>query len=152
MQTRTGAAPAPSTDSIRSRCSTRVDHHDRRLLGVRRRAQRQLLERAAVGGRVGEQQVLEALLGQPERLRQGEGHQSRRSARSRRRIASSSARQRIDLLATRIGFSPARPSIVVGVRPHRVEVDEGERRLDLGEDRFVGARATAPGSACMRRA
>ena len=62
---------------------------------------------------------------------------ARRSARRAAGSRSSSARQRTDLLATRIGLSPARPSIVVRVGPHRVEVDEGERRLDLGEDPLV---------------
>ena len=50
------------------------------------------------------------------------------------RIASSSARQRTDLLATRIGVPRRAPSISRRVRPHRVEVHERERRVHARED------------------
>jgi hypothetical protein len=57
---------------------------------------------------------------------------------SRARIESIRERQRRLLLATRTDRLSGRPlQHRPGVRPHRVEVDEGERRLDLGEDRLV---------------
>ena len=87
-----------------------VDHHDRRPLRVGDRAQREVAERPDVGRRIGEQQILVTLLGQPQGLRQGEGQKARETLVALK-YAIQEARQRSDLLATRTGFSPARPSI-----------------------------------------
>ena len=134
MQTRTGAAPAPSTDSIASRCSAQSTITIGAPLGVGDRAQRQLPERPGVGGRVGEQQVLEALLGEPQRLRQGEGHQPGEAlVAAQDPLQQRPAAHRLARDPDRLPACPRQHR--VRVRPHRVEVDEGERRLDLGEDR-----------------
>ena len=113
-----------------------VDHHDRRPAGVRHRAQRQLAERADVGGRVGEQQVLEPLLGEPQRLRQRVGHQPGEPLIAAQHLLDQRpAAQALGRDPDRLAPGPSQHR--VRVRPHRVEVDEGERRLDLGEDRLV---------------
>ncbi len=52
-----------------------VDHQDRRPAGLAAERSASSPSALGVGGRVGEQQVLEALLGQPQGLGQGEGHQ-----------------------------------------------------------------------------
>ena len=113
-----------------------VDHHQRRPFGVAGRAQRQLAQRRRVGGRVGEQQVGVAAFGEPEGLGQRVGHQPGEA-----RVAAE------DLLdqrpaADRLGrhadrLAPGAVEQRVRVRPHRVEVDEGKRRLDRLEDPLV---------------
>ena len=50
-------------------------------------------------------------------------------------------RQRTDFDATRIGLPPARREHVGGVRPHRVEVDERERRVEVRRTRARSARS-----------
>ena len=113
-----------------------VDGDDRRPVGVGDRADRQLAQPRGVGGRVGEEQVLESLLGEPEGLRQGEGHHSLEAIvggddpLEQRPRAHALARD-----PDRLAPGPGQHLLRVG--PHRVEVDEGERRLDLLEDRFV---------------
>jgi hypothetical protein len=113
-----------------------VDHHDRRPLRIRRRAQRQFFQSADVGGRVGEQQVLEPLVGEPQGLGQGEGHQPLKARvlgedRPQQRPAAQRLRSHPDRLL------PGAPQHLLRIRPHRLEVDEGKRRLDLGEDLLV---------------
>ena len=113
-----------------------VDHHDRRFVGAGDRAQRQLLQRPEVGGRVGEQQVVEALLGQPQGLRQRVGHQPGEAAVApQRRLDQRPAAQALGRDPDRLAARPGQHR--VRVRPHRVEVDEGERSLDLGEELLV---------------
>ncbi len=104
-------------------------------LGVGDRAQRQFLQRPGVGGRVGEQQVLEAQLGQPERLRQGEGHQPDEAlAAGEDPLDQRPAAQRLARHPDRLRARAGQHRVAVG--PHRIEVDEGKRRLYLGEDRL----------------
>ena len=67
--------PAPSTDSITSRCSAQSTVTIGAPAGLATERSASSSSAPRVGRRVGEQQVLEALLGQPQRLRQGEGHQ-----------------------------------------------------------------------------
>ena len=118
-----------------------VDHHDRRLAGVGGRAQRQLAEGAGVGGRVGEQQVLVAVLGEPERLRQGVGHQPGEAlVGGEDPLEDGAAAHRLARDPDRL--RPCPPQHLLRVRPHRIEVDERERRLHLGENLLVHARGT----------
>jgi hypothetical protein len=110
-----------------------VDHHDRRVLGVGDGAQRQLPERVGVGSRVGEQQVLEALFRQPQRLRQGEGHQPGVAlVAAEDALEQRPAAQRLARHPDRLCAGPREHRVAVG--PHCVEVDEGEWSLDLFED------------------
>ena len=92
----------------------------------------QLGERAAVGGRVGEQQVVEAVLVQPQRL-------GSVNVISPRKPGSCEDRREQRAAAHRLARHPdrrARRSLehLARVRPHRVEIHERERRVDVGED------------------
>ena len=124
---RRGAGPQHRLDRVQVLGA--VDHHDRRPRRVGDRAQRQLPESAGVDGRVGEQQVLEPMLGKPEGLRQGEGQQAGEALVAakdplQQRPAAHGLAGDPDRLARRSRQHRVR------VAPHRVEVDEGERRLD----------------------
>ena len=134
MQTRIGRAAAAGRRLDQVELLDRVDHQDRRAVVL---DPAEHGERGAVGRRVGEQQVVEAVLVEPQRLRERERHQALEAAAAaslRSRIASSSERQRTDLLATRIGVPSRPPQHLVRVRPHRVEVHERERRVHARED------------------
>ena len=115
-----------------------IDHHHRRLIGVGGAADRQLGQSVAVGRRVGEQEVLEALRGEPERLGQGEREQPGEPlAAGEDPLQKRPGAHRLAGQADRLAAGPA--GHVGGVRPHRVEIDEGERSLDLGEGPLVAA-------------
>ena len=128
-----------------------VDHHDRRLAGVGGGAQRQLAEGAGVRGRVGEQQVLVAVLGEPERLRQGEGHQPGEAlVGGEDPLEDGAAAHRLARDPDRL--RPGAPQHLLRVRAHRIEVDERERRLHLGENLLVDRVGLVGGRSSRRRA
>ena len=97
---------------------------------------RQLGERGPPGPRVGDDEVAEAVLVQPQRLRQGQVEQPLKT----RGAVQHPAKQRP--AANRLARDPDRLSARAGehlirVGGDRVEVDERERRLELREDRLV---------------
>jgi hypothetical protein len=108
--------------------------HDHRAAGTVDRAQpRELLP---VRGRIGEQEVLEAHLPEPERLGEAERHQPAEARivlerRRNQRPAAERLRGHADRLAA------GAPLHVQRVRPHGVEIDEGKGGVDRREDRLV---------------
>jgi hypothetical protein len=131
---RGGAGPEHRLDRVEVLVA--VDHHDWRSRRVGYRAQRQLAQRPGVGGRVGQQQVLEPLLGKPERLRQGEGHQpGKAGVAAQDAFGQRPAAQRLARHPDRLATCATQHLSPVG--RHRIEVDEGKRRLHLGEDLLI---------------
>ena len=107
----------------------RVDHHDRAAVALELP---QFAECGPVGRRIGEQEVVVALPGQPQRLREGEGHQAAEAGTPEDPLQQRAAAHRLaghpDGLAARAGQH------LVRVLPHGVQVHEGERGIERGED------------------
>ena len=99
-------ARAGAAASIRSSCSVESTIST----GAARRRSR-LAQRRAVGGRVGEQQVAEAVLARARALSRSVNVIRPRKPPSRARIRSRIARHRTDFYATRIGLPRARRSM-----------------------------------------
>ena len=130
---RRGWTSRPAADSIRSRCAGAVHHQDGRGVRLLGREPRELGDRRAIGRRVSDDEIVEALLGEPQRLGQRVGEQPAEARRPRE-----------DPLEQRPGSGPtcsrpgsacpaARRSMSSRVPPHGVQVDEREGRLDAGE-------------------
>ena len=116
-----------------------VDHEDRRALGLA-----QARQRAAVGRRIREEHVVEAVLAQPQRLAQREGHLAAPAVAAQDLLLQRAAAHGLGGQAQRRARGAALQ--VGGVGPERVEVDEGERRveaLERGAVSLVVAQATA---------
>ena len=150
------AAPDRRLDQVE--VGRAVDHRHRRARRLGGGQLDQLGERLAVGGRVGDDDVLEALPGEEQRLGQGEGEDALEAGVELEDATQDRHRaHRLggdpDRLAGRLGEHEAR----VGVQ--RVEVDEGEGRRDRVEDRLVarverlavGRRALRLGGWCRSR-
>ena len=105
-----------------------VDHQHRRRRDVERA---ELCQRRALRGRVAEQQVVEPVLVQPQRLAQRERHEPEEAGTALRLAQQRPAAHRLarhpDRLARRAAHEVGR------VGPERVQVDDRERRLDIPE-------------------
>ena len=129
---RVARAPAPA---ISSRWSIESTITIGRPSSSSRASSRQ---RRAIGGRVRQQQVAEAVVVQPQRLVQRVRHQPAK-ALVPGQDPLQDGRERTDLLATRIGFPAARRVMSRCVEPHRVEVHEGEGRVQPAKSRSRAA-------------
>ena len=107
-----------------------VDHHAHAALRAFGGELGERAQRAPVGGRVGDEQVLGAVVGEPQGLGQGEGERAREPGAGEDAFLQGAAADGLAREADRLGGGAA--DEVVGVGPQRVEVDERERRLQLG--------------------
>ena len=128
------APPARPRDQVEVLAA--VDHQRDR---ARAPARGQRAQRRAVDGRVGDDDVVEPVPGQPQRLGQREGRGSRgspaASARSIERAAADGLRGEPDAACP-----PRAAQQVGGVGVERVEVDDRERRVERGGGGVQAAR------------
>ena len=126
MHTRSGRSPADGrVDQLE--LLDAVDHQGdaRSPLQARERSQG-----SGVGGRVGDQELLGAVRGEPQSLGQRERERTLEAASREHPFLQGAAAQRLAREANRLRRGAAFE--VLRVRPHRVEVDERERRLEPG--------------------
>ena len=102
----------------------------------------QLAQRGAIGGRVGDEDVLEPMPGEPQRLGQRERERAAEPVAGEHALLQGAAAQRLAREPDRLGRGAAFQ--VGGVGPQRVEIDERERRLQIGRRAFQALRAAQP--------
>ncbi len=95
---------------------------------------RKLAQRAAIGGRVGDDDVLEPLLRQPQRLGQRVGERPLKAGPREHPLLQRAAAHRLAGQPDRLGRGAA--FHVGGVGPEGVEVDDRERRIERGRGSF----------------
>ena len=150
-QTRTGAAPAADRRLDQVEVRAVVDHQHRRAVGFARRSSRATSrDRRPVDGRVGDDDVLEALLGEPQRLRQREReHPAEAGSRSRIRRSSAAAAHRLRRDPDRLARRP-----VEHRRPRSRHIASRSTNanggLDVGEDRVVARRSASRSTGASR--
>ena len=136
MQTRTGAGAGPEHRLDQVEVLGAIDHQHRRPLRVGGALHGELRERFGVRGRIGDHHVVEAVIGQPQGLGQRVGQQpSEALVAGEDPLQNRAAANRLRCDSYRLAACAAQH--VLGVGPHRVEIDEGEWGLDLGEDLLV---------------
>jgi hypothetical protein len=108
----------------------RVDHDREARLGALSAQATESGQGRAIGGRVGDKQVVEAVAREPQRLRKGEAERAAKAgcALEHRGLERAAAH---GLAGEADGLRPRPASEIGGVRPEGAQIDAGERGIDV---------------------